>query len=1311
MKDLLVVHDRRADPDGWGLHVWGDVADPTEWHAPLPLAGEDAYGRFAWIPLLPGAREVGVLPHRGGTTDGGDRLVDPARTPEIWLDEGRDGFFPSRAAADGYAVVRYRRPDGAYGGWSLHLWGDAVAPEAVTEWARPREPDGVDSFGAYWRVPLRDPAGVLSFVVHAGSAKDPGPDQRIVPAAQPEAYVNSGSAAVHPTRAAADGVIVLHHHRPDGDYDGLALHLADGVRVRPAGRDAFGAVFEVPLPEGARSLGYDLRRDGDPGPGGERTLETALSGHEVWWVAGAAGPVLPRPAPPDADLRRCRAHWIDRDTVVWRIPRSLHHTLTFTPDATLTFTGHDLTLKDNTPAPVPSGSPFSQEAGTSEDGNSRNAALPAPSPKGSAPEDGHSGDTTPSPKDGTPEDGHPGNTTPSPKDGTPEDGHSGNTTPSPKDGTQGDGAAGGGGEGGAGVIRLVPGELTAEQRRRWPHLAGYTVLKVHPHDAPLARTALRGQVVAVARDATGALVAATGVQLPGVLDDLYAAAATAPLGPTGRLRPRLALWAPTARRVELALYARAHPAGALLDTATSAPTSTPTGTPTARPAARRGGARTVYPMRRDDSTGVWSVHGSPSWMGRDYTFLVTVYSPAAGRMVTSEVTDPYSLATAPDGVRSRLVRLDAAATKPPGWDRLVKPPPVPPHRAAIYELHVRDFSASDTTVPEELRGTYAAFGLDSAGTRELRALAADGITHVHLLPVFDLATVPERRADRTEPGDDLAALPPDSERQQEIVARTAATDSFNWGYDPLHYTVPEGSYATDPDDRIRQFRGMVAALNRAGLRVVMDVVYNHTHSEDVLDPIVPGYYHRLLEDGSVATSTCCANTAPEHLMMGRLVVDSVVTWARQYKVDGFRFDLMGHHPKENILAVRRALDALTVADDGVDGRSIILYGEGWNFGEVADGARFEQATQAGLAGTGIATFADGPRDAVRGGGPFDADPRVRGFGSGLAGPPGGDPNDGDSAGDDPADGGPADGGPADDGPADGGPEQRRARLAHYSDLVRIGLTGSLRDYVLPSGRKASEVRHNGSPAGYAAEPGECVLYVDAHDNETLFDALAYKLPPRTPMADRVRMQVLSLAVVLLSQGVAFVHAGSERLRSKSFDRNSYDSGDWFNRLLWDCSAGNGFGGGLPPRADNEARWPYARPLLADPALRPGCEAIGAARERFGELLRVRSSTPAFALGSGEEVRRRLTFPASAEGVVAMHVDTAGLDPRWRSVAVVFNATPLERAQRIPALAGREVALHPVLAASADPVVRASAADRASGTLTVPGRTVAVFVAT
>jgi pullulanase/glycogen debranching enzyme len=248
--------------------------------------------------------------------------------------------------------------------------------------------------------------------------------------------------------------------------------------------------------------------------------------------------------------------------------------------------------------------------------------------------------------------------------------------------------------------------------------------------------------------------------------------------------------------------------------------------------------------------------------------------------------------------------------------------------------------------------------------KHLKELAAAGVTHVHLLPVFDFATIPELPADRAVPNCDLPALAPDSDQQQACVGAVRAKDGYNWGYDPLHYTTPEGGYASNPDGAARdaEFKAMVDALHAIGLRVVMDVVYNHTSTPSPLEPIVPGYYHRLNLDGSVATSTCCLNTAPEHTMMGKLVVDSVRTWAGAYGIDGFRFDLMGHHPKANILAVRSALDQLP------NGRSILLYGEGWNFGEVADNARVVQATQRNMAGTGVGTFNDRLRDAVRGGG-------------------------------------------------------------------------------------------------------------------------------------------------------------------------------------------------------------------------------------------------------------------------------------------------------------------------------------------------------
>ncbi|MFD9005587.1 pullulanase-type alpha-1,6-glucosidase [Streptomyces sp. NPDC059582] len=799
-------------------------------------------------------------------------------------------------------------------------------------------------------------------------------------------------------------------------------------------------------------------------------------------------------------------------------------------------------------------------------------------------------------------------------------------------------------------LRLTRTALTDAQKARFPHLKDYTAWSVDPRDRDRVREALRGQLVASQLAANGAVLSATGVQIAGALDDLYDAT-RAKLGPVFRDgRPTLSVWAPTAQSVRLDLDG------------------------------------TTVPMKRDDTTGVWSVTGPASWKNKPYRYVVKVWAPSVRQVVTNQVTDPYSVALSANSERSLVVDLDDRSLAPGGWSTLTKPKAVPLKDAQIQELHIRDFSVADPTAAHP--GTYLAFAdKDSDGSKHLRALAAAGTSYVHLLPAFDIATIAERTSDQATTDCDLGSYPADSDKQQECVAKIAAKDAYNWGYDPYHYTVPEGSYATDPDGTTRtvEFRRMVKALNDDGLRVVMDVVYNHTAAAgqadtSVLDKVVPGYYQRLLADGSVADSTCCANTATENAMMGKLVVDSIVTWAKEYKVDGFRFDLMGHHPKANILAVRKALDALTLAKDGVDGKKIILYGEGWNFGEVADDARFVQATQKNMAGTGIATFSDRARDAVRGGGPFDSDPGVQGFASGLYT----DPNS---------------------STGNGTPAEQKARLLHYQDLIKVGLTGNLAGYRFTDtdGKDVTgaEVDYNGAPAGYADAPGDALAYVDAHDNESLFDALAYKLPKDTSASDRARMQVLAMATAALSQGPALSQAGSDLLRSKSLDRNSYDSGDWFNAIHWNCADGNGFGRGLPMATDNADKWPYAKPLLSSVGV--GCAQITGASAAYRDLLRIRTSEQAFSLGSAGQVQSKLAFPLSGKdetpGVITM---------RLGDLVVVFNATPTTQRQTVGALAGTGYRLHPGQASGADPIVKSARYERESGTFAVPGRTVAVF---
>jgi pullulanase-type alpha-1,6-glucosidase len=816
------------------------------------------------------------------------------------------------------------------------------------------------------------------------------------------------------------------------------------------------------------------------------------------------------------------------------------------------------------------------------------------------------------------------------------------------------------------ALTYDPAGLPEDVLERFPHLEGYSALRLDSRTARQAGEILRGQVAVAAYDDLGRVTDATGLQVPGVLDDLYGAAASdAAYGVTWRgPNPSLRLWAPTAQDVDLLLW----PA----DAADDAPVED---------------AQRIQMKRSGD--GSWEAKGKRSWRDGRYLYEVTVFVPSTGEVEQNLVTDPYAVALTLNSTRSVVVNLDDPAWQPQIWRDSTPPVLEQEVDQSIYELHVRDFSVSDPDVPEELRGSYLAFAEDGYGRRHLQELADAGLNTVHLLPTFDIASIEEDPAQQSEPQCDLESYAPDSEEQQACVKAASGDDAFNWGYDPWHFMAPEGSYAStaqaaDGGERVAEFRTMVGGLHGAGLRVVLDKVFNHTAQsgqgeKSVLDRVVPGYYHRLNATGQVETSTCCQNIATEHVMAEKLMVDAVVVWARDYRVDGFRFDLMGHHSRENMEAVRAALDELTVSSDGVDGSAVTLYGEGWNFGEVADNARFYQATQGQLDGTSIATFNDRLRDGVRGGGPFDEDPTTdRGFGSG-------------------------------------------GTSANDTDLVQVGLAGNLRDFVLRSQETGDEVTggqvsYNGSPAGYAEHPDEVVNYADAHDNETLFDSLTFKLPQDTPMADRVRLNTLSMATVTLSQSISFWHAGSDLLRSKSLDRNSYDSGDWFN-LLDFTMQDNGFARGLPPAADNEDKWHLMRPLLADPSLMPAPADIELAAEMSQDLLRLRYSTDLFRLGDPEAVNDKVSFPVSgtddgSADVIVMHVDdTVGVDAdaELERLVVVFNASGETVEQPVPGLEGELLELSEVQAEGADDVVKAATWDSGSATASVPAYTVAVFV--
>jgi pullulanase-type alpha-1,6-glucosidase len=1190
--------------DYWGLHPWGDALHPAEvieWTNPKPFLGETEYGRFTWVKLAPGGGTLSFIVHRGDTKDGtdADRFFDVNGSPEIWLKSDDATVYTSQAEAQGFATIRYQRPDGDYGDptspnfndfWGLHLWGDAIVPSEGTDWNSPKPFTGVDDYGAYWNIALQDATQPLNFIIHRGDTKDPGPDQSAIPAEVPTAWIQSGDEEIYSQRGAAEGFATLRYHRPDGDYgdptspdfnDFWGMHVWAGAAspnpgwtdpLRPSGFDTFGPYFTVDLIEGAPELAYILHRGDTKDPGPDQFLNLSVDGYEIWQLQGAdfeapyVYPLRGGFAGNAGNIREQHAYFVDRNTIAWSVAE----------DTGLTFTLH-----------------------AAADGglNATNEGI--------------------------------------------------------ADATS--------------VFELSPGVLSDEVKAKFPHLSELPALTLPPEAEAVVRDLLRSQIAVSAVNAHGKSVDATGLQIPGVLDDLFTYDGQLGVVFDGGA-PTFKLWAPTARSVTFHLFADSDPI---------------TGSTTA-------------PMTLDPMTGVWQIFGTPDWTNLFYLFEVEVFVNSTGNVENNIVTDPYSVSLAMNSTRSQIVDLGAASLKPAGWDSLLKPPLAAPEDISIYELHVRDFSANDASVPDEMKGTFKAFALDgSNGNLHLGALAASGLTHVHLLPVFDIATINEDKSAWQSPDPSiLATYPPDSDLQQAAVTATEDLDGFNWGYDPFHYTTPEGSYSTNPDGaaRVVEFREMVKGLSGMGLRVVMDVVYNHTNSagqndKSVLDKIVPGYYHRLNDRGAVETSTCCPNTATEHNMMEKLMVDSLVTWAREYKVDAFRFDLMGHHSKANLSNIRAALDALTVAQDGIDGSAIYLYGEGWNFGEVANNARFVQATQANMAGTGVGSFNDRIRDAVRGGGPFSG-LQEQGFATGLCYDPNATPQ-GDAC----------------------------AELLRRTDWVRVALAGNLANYVLEDRNgntvPGSAIDYQGQPAGYTLDPQEIINYASAHDNETLFDAVQFKLPIGASMAERVRAHNMGLSVITLGQGVPFFHAGTDMLRSKSLDRDSYNSGDWFNRLDFTYQDNN-WGVGLPVASKNEANWPIMQPLLADPALDPAPAHIGAAVDHYQEMLQIRRSSALFRLPTEAEVSERLAFhntgPGQVPGLIVMSLyDGYGdVDLATEQIISLFNAT--DDPVVFPfASSGRAFELHPVQAASADPVVQTAYFDITGEAFHVPARTTAVFL--
>ena len=1201
-----------------------------------------------------------------------------------------------------YAVIHYQRPAGDYGDhttgnyndfWGLHLWGEAIDASEGTEWTTPKPFLGEDSYGKFAWIKLQDSSKDVNFIVHKGDVKDgTDADRKFNPNSNsPEIWLKQGDANFYTSQAAAQGFVTVHYKRADNTYTGWGLHLwGDGLGAgvptewatpRPYdGVNDFGAYWNVPISDASKVVNFIIHKGDEKDPGPDQSLNP-VDGADAWVVSGDATVYKQRGAAEkyaiihyhrtagdygDATSSNYNDFWgmhtwtgAASPNPSWQEPVKPAGTDGFgiwfkvplTADATeLAYILHRGDTKDPGPDQFLKLGKFGYEVWQLQGAEAEDDYL-LPILKGAV----AGGDLGKAQAHWVSQDTLAWDIATTP-----------GATYTLVYAAEGGLTLTAGGITGGSALNLTydPAGLSDAVKAKFPHLANYKAFKLSAGDLASVPAILKGQM-AIAAMSGGLVVDATSLQLPGVLDELYTYDGALGVTYTGDA-PTLSLWAPTAKAVKLHIFANS-----------TVPTATQ-----------------IIDMTAGDK-GVWRATGDASWTGNYYLYEVSVYVRKTGKVEQNIVTDPYSLALSTNSQRSLIVNLNDPALKPAGWDSQRTPSLVAPENSVLYELHVRDFSISDSSVPETDRGTFNAFtATNSNGMKHLKALAAAGLTHVHLLPAFDCATINENKAERVEPTIPNAA--PDSDQQQAAVDAVRDQDGFNWCYDPYHYTVPEGSYATNPEGvtRIIEFRKMVQALHAAKLRVVMDVVYNHTaasglDAKSVLDKVVPGYYHRLNADGTVETSTCCQNTATEHAMMEKLMIDSLVTWQTLYNVDGFRFDLMGHHMKSNMEKVRNTLRAIDP--------SVIIYGEGWNFGEVANNARGVNATQLNLAGTGIGTFSDRLRDAVRGGGPFDNGNDLvknQGFISGLYY----DPNS-----------------------ANSGAAAEKAKLLLSADQIRVGLTGNLADYEFTDRNgnlvKGSQVDYNGSPTGYNQDPQEHIIYVEAHDNQTLWDISAYKHAAGVSMADRVRAHNLGIDFTVLAQGVPFLHAGQEILRSKSLDRNSYNSGDWFNKLDFTYQSNN-WGVGLPPQGDNGSNWPIMQPLLANPALKPAAADMMTSLDHLQTMLQIRKSSPLFRLRTESDVMRRLRFyntgPAQTPGLIVMSLadNVAGLrdlDPARELIVVLFNASDEAQTFSNAAFQGVPMALHSALAQGNDSVVKTATFTAATGSFTIPARTTAVFV--
>lgn len=828
-------------------------------------------------------------------------------------------------------------------------------------------------------------------------------------------------------------------------------------------------------------------------------------------------------------------------------------------------------------------------------------------------------------------------------------------------------------------VKQLPLSLNPGAPEAAAPLNGFSALLVNAGDQ--LADVLKTELLAAAVNDQGRIVSATRVQLGGVLDDAFAYQ-----GELGLHGQELSVWAPTAQELTVQVYNR--------------------------------DLQLVDQLRMQETRGVWSATIPQRWIVQKlyYRLQIRVFHPVSGHIESYETTDPYAISGSLNSTHSQFLDLNDPGLKPSGWDAAL-PTIRNPTDMVFYEMHIRDFSAHDSSVPAIFRGTYQAFTFNSKGMQHLRSLQQAGLTHVQVLPAYDFGSVNEDASQTLKltdsfaqlcaflPAGDARCLDPGSTsifdvfsslpRDGDEIARYTSTlkehDPFNWGYDPVHYGMPEGSYALgrQGESRVLEFRQMAQALQSVGLHLAMDVVYNHSFASglnnfSVLDKIVPGYYQRLHPiSGAIEQSSCCENTASERIMMEKLMIDTLKRWHKDYKVDAFRFDLMGLHFKANMLNIQKAL-----------GPDVFLFGEGWAMGELNGDARQQQAaTQKNMAGTGIATFNDRLRDAVRGGGPMDCGVRLTQQSpvNGLAF-------------DDNGRGGllqeKFNGASCTDPTAfeEASAAAKKDALLGIQDQLRLGLAGTLADYPLHTYDGKTVLGRERS--GYTASPIETINYIENHDNQTFWDITQLKLPYRLTEEERVRVHALGLAFNMLAIGVPYFEMGAEFLRSKSLVRDSYNAGDWYNYVDFDFQRSN-WNRGLPPADKDGDNLAIIRDVVKNRPEGPSAAAMQQSIGMFRDLLALRKSISLFRMNQTQDVVQNIDFIDKTEnmpGVIAMRLRGAGTE-----LVVIFNMKP--ETALIPYTVPMQ--LHPIQQQGSDTLVKQARADGVQ--ISVPARTAAVFV--